>query len=62
FLINTILLESGYSLRNFGAMPLPQHDWSKESENPLIAEQLDYNCDTEHQYALNRIPQLNPEQ
>ncbi|KAJ3766195.1 hypothetical protein FB446DRAFT_624455, partial [Lentinula raphanica] len=62
FLINAILLESGYSLRNFGAMPLPQHDWSRESENPLIAEQLDYDCDTERQCALDRIPRLNLEQ
>ncbi|KAJ7628199.1 PIF1-like helicase-domain-containing protein, partial [Mycena polygramma] len=43
-------------------MPLPQKDWDAEAVNPLIAEQLDYNCDLERQRADERQALLNEEQ
>ncbi|KZP24543.1 hypothetical protein FIBSPDRAFT_718656, partial [Athelia psychrophila] len=37
-------------------------DWHLQVENHHIAEQLDYDRDTERQHALEREPQLNEEQ
>jgi hypothetical protein len=43
-------------------MPLPDHAWDNEVENPLIGEQLNYNRDHERTLAEGRIMQLNTEQ
>ena len=49
FLLNRVLAESGYSLKNFPNMPLPQETWSHLNGNHLIAEQLNYDWDNESQ-------------
>lgn len=42
YLIEQQLQESGHSLTDFPAMPLPQLDWETQTLNRLIAEQLNY--------------------
>ncbi|THU93228.1 hypothetical protein K435DRAFT_670588, partial [Dendrothele bispora CBS 962.96] len=61
-LLNNILMQSQKTLLNYPNMPLPRRDWGRESENHLIAEQLNYNPDDERQAALTRISSLNVEQ
>uniref|UniRef100_A0A0W0GEY7 ATP-dependent DNA helicase n=1 Tax=Moniliophthora roreri TaxID=221103 RepID=A0A0W0GEY7_MONRR len=43
-------------------MPRPQRDWQIEGENPLISEQLDYNCEAEWEKANARISLFNANQ
>ena len=47
FLINQILSDSGYDLRNFPHMPLPVENWSTVTGNLFIADQLSYNSEKE---------------
>ena len=61
WLLNTILLRHGKDLSSV-QMPLPNHDWSSQSGNSLIGEQLSYDRDQEQVLAEERIPQLNAEQ
>jgi hypothetical protein len=49
FLLDRVLAESGYTLQHFPKMPIPLHNWTRISDNFLITEQLDYNCDDELQ-------------
>jgi hypothetical protein len=62
FLLDKLLKESGRALKDWPTMPLPQRDWDAEALNPLIAEQLDYNRDTERELADQQIALLNPDQ
>ncbi|KAI0750070.1 PIF1-like helicase-domain-containing protein, partial [Daedaleopsis nitida] len=43
-------------------MPLPLHDWEADVENPLIAEQLNYDIDEERRLSAVYVPQLNDDQ
>ncbi|KAF7372298.1 ATP-dependent DNA helicase [Mycena venus] len=61
FLLNKILQETGRSLTDF-EMPMPQRDWAAAIENPLVAEQLDYNQVEERARATANYEQMNPEQ
>lgn len=49
-------------LKDFPDMPLPEHAWDSEAENPLISEQLNYNRNHEQALAEERLTQLNTEQ
>lgn len=62
FLLDKILKESGRSLKDWPVMPLPVKDWDAAVENPLIAEQLNYDRDAERARAEDQIPKLNVEQ
>ena len=64
FLLNGILAESGYSLENFPNMPLPQERWSHLNGNRLIAEQLNYDWDSEMQLFQQHMENIRtvPEQ
>jgi hypothetical protein len=35
-------MRSGKSLEDFAGMPIPQRDWEAIADNPLLAEQLDF--------------------
>jgi hypothetical protein len=61
FLLNKILQDSGHFLADFG-MPAPQRDWSTAVENPLIAEQLDYDPAEQRARAQENFDRMNPEQ
>ncbi|KAJ6589181.1 PIF1-like helicase-domain-containing protein [Mycena capillaripes] len=61
FLLDKILKESGQNLKDWPVMPLPVKDWDAEVENPLIAEQLNYDRDAERTRAEDQIPKLNAE-
>jgi hypothetical protein len=50
FLLNVILQESGRSLQDF-EMHTPRRDWSSAGDNPLVAEQLDYDQAEERERA-----------
>ncbi|KAJ7923959.1 hypothetical protein B0H13DRAFT_2315961 [Mycena leptocephala] len=56
-----ILNESSRSLADF-EMTMPQHNWSLQAENPLIAEQLDYDPAVERALAEADVQKMNPEQ
>jgi hypothetical protein len=42
YLLNKILARSGKSLQDFTGMPIPQRDWDATANNPLLAEQLNF--------------------
>lgn len=62
FLLNKLLQDSGRSLAEWHSMPQPQQDWDAQAENPLIAEQLNYNRAVELQRAEENLAGLNAEQ
>jgi hypothetical protein len=62
FLLNKILNEQGRSLKDFPSMPTFQIDWDAHVDNPLIAEQLDYDREEEGRRAEHNIALLNEEQ
>jgi hypothetical protein len=62
FLLDKVLNEQSRSLRDFPSMPTFQIDWDAQVDNPLIAEQLDYNRDEERLRADHNIALLNEEQ
>jgi hypothetical protein len=63
WLIEQILVKTlRKHLQDFPDMPLPNHTWDTEAENPLIGEQLNYNRSHERTSAEERIAQLNTEQ
>jgi hypothetical protein len=43
-------------------MPRVQQNWAGLTVNPLIAEQLDYDCDAERRELESRVPRLNQDQ
>ena len=49
FLLNHLLAESGYSLKQFPKMPLSCENWTHVNRNFLISEQLIYNFESEKQ-------------
>lgn len=61
FLLEKILQESGHSLFDF-EMPVPQRNWAAAADNPLVAEQLDYNQAEERAQAAANFDRMNPEQ
>ncbi|KAF7372308.1 ATP-dependent DNA helicase [Mycena venus] len=61
FLLNGILQEAGRTLTDF-EMPVPERDWTAVGDNPLIAEQLDYNQAEERAQADANFARMNPEQ
>ncbi|KAJ8481437.1 hypothetical protein ONZ45_g15318 [Pleurotus djamor] len=63
YLLDGILRETGKSLRNdFPSMPTWVQNWANIADNPLIAEQLNYDKDEERQMANANIQLLNTEQ
>lgn len=63
FLIDQILRQSGQSLEgNFSSMPTSLTDWQRQTENPLISEQLDYDHGQESEMAAMCEISLNLEQ
>ncbi|KAJ7029117.1 PIF1-like helicase-domain-containing protein, partial [Mycena alexandri] len=61
FLLERILNDSSRTLTDFEMTP-PQLDWSLQAENPLLAEQLDYNPAEERALAEADIQKMNTEQ
>jgi hypothetical protein len=57
-----LLKEWNRSLRDWPTMPLPQIDWDAEVVNPLIADQLNYDCDEQRELAEWQMALLNLEQ
>ncbi|KAJ3818237.1 hypothetical protein F5880DRAFT_1464760, partial [Lentinula raphanica] len=62
FLLDSILQESGHFLEEFSSMPLPSRNWTTQTENNLIAEQLDYCLDSERERAESNFLRMNSEQ
>lgn len=62
YLLDRLLRETGNRLQDFSRMPLPQRDWNINIENRLIAEQLDYDQETERTNAITQVERLNPDQ
>ncbi|KAJ2913452.1 hypothetical protein MD484_g6981, partial [Candolleomyces efflorescens] len=62
FLIDKLLRESNHSLEEWRAMPKPRQNWDLLHENPLIAEQRDYDPDSERRSWETRRDLLNAEQ
>lgn len=63
FLLDQILLQFGQFLKgNFPSMPTPLTEWHRQTENPLISAQLDYNTMKESEMAATCEMSLNPEQ
>ncbi|KAJ7346919.1 hypothetical protein DFH08DRAFT_619002, partial [Mycena albidolilacea] len=62
FLLNKILNEQSRSLSDFPSMPMFQIDWDAHVDNPLIAEQLDYDKVEERARAEHNMALLNEEQ
>jgi len=63
WLIEQILVKTLQKhLADFPDMPIPNHAWDTEVENPLIGEQLNYNRGHERALAEERVAQLNTEQ
>lgn len=62
YLLDNVLHQSGQSLKNFPTMPQWAQDWVNLADNPLIADQLNYNRDAERTQAQTRIRQLNNDQ
>jgi hypothetical protein len=61
-LLDNILRDSGCSIAEWPSMPLSQQNWNLLAMNPLIAEQLNYNQDTERANLEVRLPCLNADQ
>jgi hypothetical protein len=55
-------LHSGKSHEDFAGMPIPQRDWEAIADNPLLAEQLDFDCITLRETAETCLATFNPEQ
>ena len=62
YLLNKSLMQAGKSLENFPSMPTPQQDWEIVADNPLIAEQLDFDRVALQEMVNDRIPLFNAEQ
>lgn len=62
YLLDRVLRQSGHLLSEFSMMPQWHQDWEHIVDNPLIAEQLNYNRDDELAQANTWIQQLNNEQ
>ena len=62
FLLDGILRDSGHSLAEWPSMPKPRQNWNVLTVNALIAEQLNYNRDSERANLEARLPYLNIEQ
>ncbi|EAU86521.2 transcriptional factor B3 [Coprinopsis cinerea okayama7 len=62
YMINNLLSESGRSLEDWPSMPQPIMDWDDLQENPLIAEQRNYDPEAEQQSLITRLALLNNEQ
>lgn len=61
-IIDTILHESGHTLHDWPSMPTVQWLWEQYSTNEMIAEQLNYNRDSQHAYWESHYHMLNTEQ
>ncbi|KAJ3760313.1 PIF1-like helicase-domain-containing protein, partial [Lentinula raphanica] len=61
-LLDCILQESGHFLEEFSGMPLPLQNWSAQTGNTFIAEQLDYHLDCERENASRNVHLMNQEQ
>ena len=62
YIIDNILQESGHSLSDWPCMPALQRRWEQYSVNEMIAEQLNYDHNTQHTYWERHYPLLNNEQ
>lgn len=62
FLLDEILRESGYKLKDWPAMPLYIRDWVQLRDNPFIAEHLIYDQHEQQNLFRQRIVLLNSEQ
>ena len=62
YLLNQRLHQSSCRLSDFSSMPLPRYNWEAYVENPLVNEQLNYDCDAERDRVAQREPRLNEDQ
>ncbi|KAJ3738008.1 hypothetical protein EV361DRAFT_775783, partial [Lentinula raphanica] len=65
YLIDKILFHAGTyeGLKHFTGMPVPDYQfWQQVAGNRLIAEQMDFNADEQHQLAVDNIDKLNQQQ
>ena len=62
FLIDSIMQQKGKSLADIHSMPTSHMQWEDEHDNPLIAEQLNYDHGLELQSATHLRGQFNLEQ
>ena len=60
--MDKILNQAGKALADFRDMPQVTGDWEQLVGNRFIAEQMDYNPETELAKAAENIAKLNPEQ
>lgn len=62
YLLEKLLNDSGQSLANFPSMPRPQLHWNEQVVNPFIAEQLNYDHDSERLELQQHLPILKADQ
>ena len=62
YLLDNILKDSGHSLEDWPSMPKPQQQWDGYRLNRLIAEQLDYDRNSQQRYHDDHLPLLNAKQ
>ena len=62
YLINNILHESGHTLSDWPSMPSIRREWEQYSVNNMIAEQLNYDRNTQRTYWETHYHLLNSEQ
>ena len=62
YIIDNILHESGHSLSDWPSIPSLQWQWEQYSVNEKIAEQLNYDCSSQHMFWESQHWLLNNEQ
>ena len=62
YLIDDILHDSGHTLSDFPSMPQPMQNWTSITHNRLIAQQMNYDPQSESMLAHVQIDSLNSHQ
>jgi len=62
YLVDEILHDSGYTLSDFPTMPRPSQNWTSITHNQLIAQQMNYDPQSESMLAHVQIDSLNCDQ
>ena len=62
YVLEQMLQEIGHSLAQWPSMPCSTGGWDLHTTNPLISEQLDYNPQSEHEKAIEKVSQFNADQ
>ena len=62
YILDDILKESGHSLSDWPSMPQLQHHWEHHTVNKIIAEQLNYDCNSQRAFWESHYQLMNEEQ